>query len=101
MLLAVKHCCKLRSSRAYREESASVLVVGSTPIQEIAGLTTIKTLFLAPEVEQLPGEAEAFALKFPFPTAILFRKQQLRYPCWLPSMQASRRHALSESANPS
>ena len=56
MLLAVKHCCKLRSSRAYREESASVLVVGSTPIQEIASHTTVKTLFLAPDVDQLPGD---------------------------------------------
>ncbi|BDA40750.1 probable rRNA methyltransferase 3, mitochondrial [Coccomyxa sp. Obi] len=59
----VKHCCKLRSSRAYREESASVLVVGSTPIQEIAGHTTIKTLFLAPDVDQLPGIAATCTLR--------------------------------------
>lgn len=59
----VKHCCKLRSSRAYREESASVLVVGDTPIQEIASHTTIKTLFLAPDVDQLSGITASCTLR--------------------------------------
>jgi len=52
----VKHCCKLRDSRAYREESGSVLVIGHNPIQEIACHTRIRTLFLAPNADECPGE---------------------------------------------
>lgn len=52
---AVKHCCKLRLSREYREKSGSVLLVGQIPIQEIAAYTTVRTLFLSPEVDLLPG----------------------------------------------
>ena len=55
MPAAVKHCCKLRASRAYREESGSVLIVGQTPIQELAGQTAVKVLFLAEGAAPLPG----------------------------------------------
>ena len=55
MRAAVKHCCKLRASRAYREESRSVLIVGQTPIQELAGKADVKVLFLAEGAAPLPG----------------------------------------------
>jgi hypothetical protein len=35
---AVKHCVKLRTSRAYREACGSVLVAGHTPLSELAAL---------------------------------------------------------------
>ena len=43
----IKHCCKLASSRAYREQAGSVLIVGHIPVQEIAEHTAVRVLFLA------------------------------------------------------
>ena len=57
---AVKHCRKLRASRAYREESGSVLIVGQTPIQELADRTSVRVLFLAEGAASPAGVAEAF-----------------------------------------
>ncbi len=97
---AVKHCCKLRTSRAYREESASVLIVGHTPIQEIACHTTIKTLFLGPQVDQLPGTRDP-ELKVCF-TSVFLRTLLLSMVVTVSPMaciQVFRQHALLESAN--
>ena len=43
----IKHCCKLVSSRPYREQAGSVLIVGHIPVQEIAEHTAVRVLFLA------------------------------------------------------
>ncbi|CAK0734338.1 hypothetical protein CVIRNUC_000417 [Coccomyxa viridis] len=43
----IKHCCKLVTSRPYREQAGSVLIVGHIPVQEIAEHTAVRVLFLA------------------------------------------------------
>lgn len=35
-----------------------MLIVGLTPIQEISCHTKIRTLFLAPDIDQLPGRQD-------------------------------------------
>lgn len=56
----VKHCVKLRTSKSYRDEVGTVLLVGATLIREVLAATpreaplNIKVLFLL-ENEPLPG----------------------------------------------
>ena len=51
----MKHCCRLRADRGYRQESGSVLIVGQTPIQEVAAITNVRVLFLAEGAAPLEG----------------------------------------------
>ncbi len=53
----VKHLVKLRKSRAYRQETQSVLLMGNNLIAEIAGSTPIK-LLIASEDTEAPCPAE-------------------------------------------
>ncbi len=74
---AVKHCVKLRTTRAYREACGRTLVVGTTPVAELADDATaaatedtaelrpelVETLFLAQDADAPAGLVSANVLR--------------------------------------